>query len=131
MRRALIGITIISFYVLLTISCSKGGSTSNPPAGGGGGGGGGGTTVNCSAVSNKSFSADVNPIIQSFCNVASCHASGSTNGPGPLTNYTQVSAASSNIRSAIATGLMPQGSTLTAAQKNSIICWIDSGSPNN
>jgi hypothetical protein len=26
---------------------------------------------------------------------------------------------------------MPQGSTLTTAQKNSILCWIDSGAPNN
>jgi hypothetical protein len=26
---------------------------------------------------------------------------------------------------------MPQGPTLTTAQKNSIICWIDSGAPNN
>jgi hypothetical protein len=31
----------------------------------------------------------------------------------------------------IVSGTMPQNATLTPAQKNSIICWIDSGAPNN
>jgi hypothetical protein len=101
------------------ISCSKSNN------------GGGGPSVDCSAVANKSFSADVNPIIQASCNISGCHAAGSGNGPGPLTNYTQVFNARTNIRSAVSTGLMPQGSSLTAAQKNSIVCWIDSGAPNN
>lgn len=79
----------------------------------------------------KSFATNVNPIIQSFCNQPSCHASGSVNGPGPLTNYTQAFNARSAIRSAIQSGLMPQNATLSPAQKNSIICWIDSGAPNN
>jgi hypothetical protein len=26
---------------------------------------------------------------------------------------------------------MPQGSSLSTSQKNSILCWIDSGAPNN
>jgi len=79
----------------------------------------------------KSFATNVNPIIQSYCNQPSCHASGSVNGPGPLTNYTQVFNARTAIRGAIHSGLMPQNATLTAAQKNTIICWIDSGAPNN
>jgi hypothetical protein len=128
MSRAFTGISIIILVVFIAISCSKSGTTGG---GGNGGGGGGGTTVNCSAVSNKSFAADVNPIIQSTCNVVSCHAAGSINGPGPLTNYTQVSGASAAIRQAVSTGAMPQGGTLTTAQKNSIICWVDNGAPNN
>ncbi len=124
MKKVVIVILLLSI-VLISVTCSK--ST----GGGGGGGGGGGTTLDCSVVTNKAFAADVNPIIQSFCNVPGCHAAGSTNGPGPLTNYSQVSAARANIRSAISSGLMPQGSSLTTAQKNSIICWIDSGAPNN
>lgn len=123
MTKALALIIAISFTIVITISCKK------DNGGSGGGGGGGGTTVDCSTVTNKAFAANVNPIIQASCNVSGCHAAGSSNGPGPLTNFAQISAAS--IRSAISSGSMPKGSTLTAAQKNSIICWIDSGKPNN
>lgn len=112
-------IPIIISCLIILFACSKNNN---------GGGSGGGT--NCSSVP-KSFSADVNPIIQNFCNTAGCHAAGSTNGPGPLTNYNQVFANRAAIRSAVESGRMPQGSALTAAQKNSIICWIDSGAPNN
>jgi len=129
MIRAFTGISIIILFVFIAISCSKSGTTGGNNNGGGGGGGG--NTVNCSAVSNKSFAADVNPIIQASCNVVSCHAAGSANGPGPLTNYTQVFNARAAIRTAISTGFMPQGGTLTTAQKNSIICWIDNGALNN
>lgn len=116
-------ISCIAVIILLTISCSKGSST--------GGGGGGGTAVDCNTVANKAFTADINPIIQGRCNVAGCHASGSTNGPGPLTNYAQVFAARSLIRTSVSSGSMPKNGTLTADQKNSIICWIDGGAPNN
>lgn len=92
--------------------------------------GGGNNNVDCSTVA-KSFSANVNPTIQSSCNVATCHAAGSTNGPGPLTTYTEVFNARTAIRSAVSSGAMPQGSSLTSSQKNSITCWIDSGAPNN
>ena len=124
MTKVLTLITAITLTMLISISCKKDtGST------GGTGGGGGGTTVDCSTVTNKAFAANVNPIIQASCNVAGCHAAGSSNGPGPLTNYAQISAAS--IRSAISSGSMPKGGSLTTAQKNSIICWVDSGKPNN
>ena len=109
----------------LIISCSKSGG------GGGGNGGGGGSSINCNTVTTKAFAADVNPIIQGRCNITACHNAGSTNGPGALTNYTQVFNARSSIRAAVNLGVMPQGSTLSADQKNSIICWIDSGAPNN
>jgi len=107
------------------VSCSKDGGSNN------GGGGGGGSTLDCSAVTNKAFGADVNPIIQAFCNQAGCHASGSFNGPGAITNYNEVFTNRGAIRNAIASGRMPQTGTLTTAQKNSILCWIDSGAPNN
>ena len=90
----------------------------------------GGSTVNCDVV-EKSFATNVNPLIQTFCNQASCHNPGSINGPGPLTNYNQVFNARSTIRSVVQSGFMPQNTTLTAAQKNTIICWIDNGAPDN
>ncbi len=123
MTKALIITLLTILTVAISFSCKK--------DSGNGGNSGGGTTVDCSTVPNKAFGADVDPIIQGRCNIPGCHASGSTNGPGPLTNYTQVFNARSLIRTAVASGRMPQGSILSAAQKNSIICWIDSGAPNN
>lgn len=106
---------ILAAMVFVHLSCNKGGSSN----------------VDCSTVSNKAFAADVNPIIQNSCNLSGCHAAGSTNGPGPLTNYTEVFNARSRVRSAVSSGIMPQGSSLSTSQKNSITCWIDSGAPNN
>jgi hypothetical protein len=117
MRKASIFIIAIIMPVVVITSCSKSGSDNN--------------TTACDGVTNKAFATDVNPIIQSFCNQAACHNPGSTNGPGALTNYAEVFNARTAIRGQIQAGLMPQNATLTTAQKNSIICWIDSGAPNN
>lgn len=88
------------------------------------------TPSNCTTT--KSFASDVNPIIQTSCALnAGCHASGSTNGPGPLTSYAQVFNARVNIKNAVSNGTMPQNSSLSTDQKNAIICWIDNGAPNN
>jgi hypothetical protein len=125
--KKIISVSILA--VIIFISCSKSGGTDGGTVGGGGGGG---TTLNCSTVTNKAFAADVSPIISSTCAInAGCHAAGSGNGPGPLTNYTQIFNARTTIRSSVSSGSMPKNSTLTTPQKNSIICWIDSGAPNN
>ena len=121
-------IVILAAFVII-ISCSKSSSTGG--GGGNGGGGGGGGTVNCTGVASA-FSANVNPIIQSTCATdATCHGAGSVNGPGPLLTHTQISNASVTIKTAVANGTMPKTGSLTTAQKNSIICWINSGTPNN
>jgi hypothetical protein len=88
-------------------------------------------SVECSTV-QKSFSVDVNPIIQTTCATgSSCHATGSINGPGALTTYSAIANAHEDIRSAILSGLMPKNGSLTNTQKNTIICWIDNGTLNN
>ena len=120
MNKALVITIILLLSLAVIISCSKDSSD-----------GGGGNTLDCNTVTNKSFSAGINPIIQATCNAAGCHAAGSVNGPGPITNHAQVAASATSIRAAIASGLMPQGTTLSTSQKNSILCWIDSGTPNN
>jgi len=115
-------IILVAFFVIT--ACSK-----SSEGGGGGNGGGGG--VNCSGVPSA-FAANVNPVIQSTCATdASCHGSGSINGPGPLLNYTQIFNARVAIKTSVGNGTMPKTGTLTTAQKNSIICWVDSGAPNN
>lgn len=107
-------ITVFGFGVLL-LACSKNNVD---------------YTADCSTT--KYYAADVSPIMLSYCATNSgCHASGSSNGPGALTIYAQVYNARSDIRKAVANGSMPQNSSLTNDQKNAIICWIDSGAPNN
>jgi len=88
-------------------------------------------TADCSGPA-KSFVTDVSPVFQTSCTINSgCHGTGSSNGPGLLLNYSQVFNARVDIRSAVASGHMPLNSTLTATQKNAILCWIDNGAPNN
>lgn len=113
------------FGVLLVIAaCSKSG-------GGGNGGGGGGGGTNCNGVS-AAFAANVNPIIQATCATdATCHGASSANGPGPLLTYTQIFNARAAIKASVAAGTMPKVGSLTALQKNTIICWVDAGGPNN
>jgi hypothetical protein len=80
----------------------------------------------------KSFSTNVLPIVQASCATnSSCHGTGSSNGPGVLTSYSEVFNARVDIRSNVASGHMPLNGSLTAAEKNAIICWIDNGAPNN
>jgi hypothetical protein len=82
----------------------------------------------------KSFSADINPIIQSTCAINSgCHGTGSNmnQGPGPLTIHAEVFAAKDAIFQAVKDGTMPKTGTITVAQKNALLCWINSGAPNN
>lgn len=102
----------------VVVSCSKNTSTST-------------TTVDCSGTA-KSYVTDVSPIISTYCATNSgCHGTGSTQGPGALTSYAQVYSARASIRISVANGTMPENSTLTTAQKNAILCWIDNGASNN
>ena len=84
------------------------------------------------ASTPKSFSADVNPIIQSKCAVGSgCHGTGSFNGPGALTTFEQIKSAASSIKSAVTSKRMPLNGSLTAAQIKTISCWVDNSASNN
>lgn len=113
-------ITIVASFLItgIIVSCSKSGSSN------------GSTTVDCSG-SAKSYTSDVNPIIQSYCAVSGCHAAGSSNGPGALTTYQQVFNNSTSIRNVVLNRTMPQGTSLSSAQINAIVCWIDNGATNN
>lgn len=89
------------------------------------------TGTNCSTVS-ASFATNVLPLIQGRCSTSpGCHAAGSTNSGGPLTNYAQISARANQIKSSVNAGTMPQGSSLTNAEKATISCWVDAGALNN
>jgi len=89
------------------------------------------TTDPCAGLSFK-FSTDVQPIINATCaNSSNCHGSASINSGGPLTDYNKIFAERSEIKFQIENGLMPKVGSLTPAEKNKIICWINSGAPNN
>lgn len=125
-------IKFIAIFLFLSISwgllsCSK----SDNPGTGGGSGGGGGITFSCVGIDPK-FSTDIQPILNTVCSINSnCHAAGSSNSGGPFTNHAEVFAKRSGIRAAILAGTMPQSGTISQAQINAFICWIDSGAPNN
>jgi len=109
---------LITAGILAFAACKKESTSSN-------------STLDCSTVSAK-FNTDVLPIVLSSCATStSCHASGSHEGPGALTTYQQLYSSRDNIRSSVASGFMPQGSTLSTSAKNKILCWIDSGAANN
>jgi hypothetical protein len=107
--------SIIITVLCVVLACNKPSPGSSDP-------------VDCSGPA-KSFANDVNPVIELMC--GACHGRGSTNGPGELSSYSQIFNARIVIRGAVISGQMPQGGSLTAAQKNAIICWIDNGAPNN
>ena len=115
-------------FIIVTIAtftaCSKSGTTNNEN-------GGGGITFSCVGITPK-FATDVQPILTTVCSINSnCHATGSTNNGGPFTTYAEVNAKKATIRAQILAGLMPQSGTITQAQINAFICWIDNGAPNN
>jgi uncharacterized membrane protein len=112
-------LSIAVLILISIISCTKNSVNSNIDN----------STTTCTGT--KSFATDVNPIFQTVCATSGCHDAGSTNGPGALTTYQQIFNARSLIRSAILSGTMPKNTTLTADQKNAIICWIDNGATNN
>lgn len=118
MRLAISVLTVTLTGMTILLSCSKSSS------------GGSSFTPDCST--SKSFATDVMPVIQSSCAInSSCHASGSIEGVGALTNYNQVFTSRFSIRDAVITGRMPRTGSLSNAQKNAIICWIDAGAANN
>ncbi|HET9824189.1 MAG TPA: hypothetical protein VFP87_02580 [Chitinophagaceae bacterium] len=113
-------ISCLILICTILIACSKSsptGSSSNS------------RSLNCTVA--KTFSGDALPVFQAKCALSGCHATGSSNGPGALTTYQQIFNARSDIRNAVITGFMPQGGSLTDDQLSSIVCWIDSGAPNN
>lgn len=77
-------------------------------------------TPNC-AGGTKSYKNNVAPLLQTYC--AGCHSNFST--------YSQVNYDKNSLRSRVADGSMPRGASMSDAQKDIILCWIDNGAINN
>lgn len=69
----------------------------------------------------KSYAGNVKAVIQSQC--VGCHSQ--------YANHAAVKSAAASIRSSIVNGSMPKGRTMSESEKNTVICWIDAGAPNN
>jgi hypothetical protein len=121
--------TILSALIIISIATFTACSKSSTSAGGSGSGTK--VTFSCTGIAPK-FSTDITPILNTVCGInSSCHASGSVNSGGPFTNYAEVNARKSNIRAQILAGTMPQSGTISQAQIDAFICWIDAGASNN
>jgi hypothetical protein len=108
-------ISAFAAIVMITLEFSACGSDTFEP------------TCNSATIS---FASEVKPIIDSKCATNSgCHASGSSRGT--YTTYSQISSDKGRISSTIKNGSMPQNGSLTTNQKNTILCWIENGAPNN
>jgi len=116
MKKMLSLVACIVLIVVLVNACKKDSENNEP--------------VDCSTISTT-FAVNVSPLISSSCAKSGCHAAGSTNGPGALTNYTQIFNSRVAIRAAVSSGYMPQDATFSATQKATITCWIDAGAPQN
>ncbi len=111
--------SILLLMAVLAIACKKDSANDDTPA-----------TVDCNTITTT-FSGNVLPLMQTSCAKSNCHNAASVNGPGALTNYTQIFNARAQIRTAVASGNMPMDATFSAQQKAIITCWIDAGAPDN
>jgi len=84
---------------------------------------GGGNTDPCATIT---FSVNVKPIIDSRC--VQCH---NGNRFPDLRTFENVKNNANLVKSEVASRSMPQGSSLTQAQIDAIVCWVDNGTPNN
>ncbi len=115
-KRTFFSLIVLSVFIL---ACKKSGTTTNSSY-----------TPSCTGTT-PTYTGTVASLIQSNCATSGCHASGSHEGPGALTNYTEIKNASAAIRASVVSGSMPQKSSLSTDQKNSIVCWIDAGALSN
>ena len=74
-----------------------------------------------------SYINNVKPILEARC--LSCHGAG---GIFPdISSYEKVNAHAVSVKEEVASGRMPKGGPLTAAQIKSIVDWVDEGSLEN
>lgn len=82
---------------------------------------------------SMSYTADIAPLVDSYCN--GCHYAGGT-GTGDFTTYTELklSADAGTLkREVFDQKSMPPAASpgLTDAERKKIKCWIEQGAPNN
>ena len=83
----------------------------------------------CSALDTK-WSTSVNAIVQTKCAKSGCH-DGSAKGGNYLT-HAGINSNSSDAFSEVFNKSMPKGNvSMTDAERNQLMCWLQDGAPNN
>ena len=118
MKKAFVLTTIILSVIIVSCKKEKESAGNGPEV----------TPIDCGTVK---FSTTILPLITAKCATAGCHAAGSSNGPGALTNYTQIFTSRTQVINAINSNRMPPSGPLTSAEKLQLTCWQDAGAPNN
>lgn len=80
-----------------------------------------------------SWATDVKPVVNANCAISGCHASGNGVGRQPLSTYDEMKKAVDNfsLKQRVESGSMPPSGSLSTTDKNTIIEWINNGTPNN
>jgi hypothetical protein len=89
------------------------------------------TTVTDTPVAcdpNISYVNTIKPMLAVDCNTSGCHDDIVITS---LDNYQTLHDGALQVKNSILSGRMPKNKTLSAADKNAIVCWIDSGTKNN
>lgn len=76
-----------------------------------------------------SYSSEVSAVMRQCC--TSCHGSGNARGGVALHSYGTLKQNSSGVRKIFTSSLSHEGVSLTTEQRNTVVCWIDNGMPNN
>jgi uncharacterized membrane protein len=83
----------------------------------------------CNALDTK-WSTAVNTIVQTKCATKGCH-DGSAKG-GTFTTSQGMAANASDCLSEVSSKSMPKGGvTMTDAERNQVMCWLQDGAPAN
>ncbi len=82
----------------------------------------------CAAVDAK-YSTNVKNIIATKCANPGCHTANYSQGD--FTTRAGVVAKLETCRTEVSSGSMPKGSSLTAAEKNALLCWLQGGGLDN
>lgn len=77
---------------------------------------------------NISYNKKIKHLFSTNCNTSGCHDDVVITS---LSNYQTVHDGAVQIKNSILSGRMPKNKTLSAIDKNAIICWIDNGAKNN
>ncbi|MEO9804050.1 MAG: hypothetical protein ABJF04_12410 [Reichenbachiella sp.] len=80
-------------------------------------------------LSGISYESSVRPIIIASCATTGCHVSGT--GRVDLTIFNNVQSNASSIKTRVLNKSMPKDGSITDAEIEAIVCWVDDGGLNN
>jgi SprB repeat len=83
--------------------------------------------VSVAALPSVSFADDIKPLIDTNCSKSGCHGDTQTS----FSNYTEIKAKASQIKTLTGNGTMPKTGSLSSTQIAIIACWVNEGGLDN